>query len=87
MTLPTTDAELIAAIRNAGELLRVKASLYSARAADLDVRDYLDEFARGLDDCMADSLIPAQTALERNERLRDTDPKGRREFATVESEA
>ncbi len=82
-----TDAELIAAIRSDATELQVKASLYSERADDMDARYYLDEFARGLDDCMADSLTRAKQALERNERLREVDPKGRPEFMTVESEA
>ena len=82
-----TDAELITAIRYAGEQLRLTASLYSARANDDDVTDYLDEFARGLDDLMADSLTPAKEALERNDRLRATDPKARPQYQTVESEA
>ncbi len=86
MPLPT-QSELIARIRQAGEELRVRASLDSGRADDFDVRDCLDEFARGLDDLMADTLTPAEEARARNERLRDVDPKARRANMRVETEA
>ncbi len=85
MTFPTTDSELLARVRSAATELQTMTSLYSALANHIG--DYLDDFARGLDDLMADSLTPAEEALARNERLRDVDPKGRRAFMRVETEA
>ena len=84
MTFPVTDTQLLARIRKAATKLRVRASLDSARADDGDVADYLNQFACALDDLMADSLTPAEEALERNDRLREIDPKGRREFLPAE---
>ncbi len=85
MTAPTTDAQLIARIRQRATELQVRASLDAGRAGEIG--DYLDDFARGLDDLMADCLTPAEQALERNERLRDVDPKARRVNMPVETES
>ena len=85
MTFPVTDAQLIARIRKAATELQVRASLDAERADGIG--DYLDDFARGLDDLMADSLTPAEGALERNERLRNVDPKARRVNMPVETES
>ena len=87
MTLPFTDSQLIARLHAAAEQLQVRASLDAEQADDLDVREYLQEFANSLDDAMADSLSPAKQALERNERLRNIDPKARREFMRIETES
>lgn len=87
MTFPITDAQLLARIREAATQLQVRASLDAERADDDDVSDYLQEFANSLEDLMADNLWPAEQALERNERLRDVDPKGRRCFMPVETES
>ncbi len=79
------DAQLLARIRQAAAELQIRASLDAGRAGEIG--DYLDEFARGLDDLMADCLTPAEQTLERNERLRHVDPKARRVNMPVESEA
>lgn len=83
-TFPVTDAQLIVRLRQAATELQVRASLDAERADDFDVRGYLDDFAKSLDDLMADCLNPAEQALEHNERLRNVDPKARREFMPVE---
>ncbi len=85
MTNPTTDAQLLARVRQAATELQVRASLDAGRAGEIG--DYLDEFAGGLDDLMADCLTPAEQALERNERLRDVDPQARRVNMPVETES
>ena len=87
MSLPTSDTELISSLRAAATELQVRASLYAERADDMDVRDYLQEFANYLDDAISGSFTPAERALESNERLRDQDPKARREFMAVETES
>ena len=86
MTFPMTDFQLVARIRETAAQLQVRASLGAERADDSDVSGYLDEFARGLSDLMADSLTPAEQALESNERLRNVDPKARRVNMRLETE-
>ncbi len=81
----TRDAQLLARVRQAATELQVRASLDAGRASEIG--DYLDEFARGLDDLMADCLTPAEQTLERNERLRGVDPKARRVNMPVETES
>ncbi len=85
MSIPTTDAQLLAWVRQRATELQVRASLDAGRAGEIG--DYLDEFARGLDDLMADCLTPAEESLERNERLRDVDPQARRVNVPVETES
>lgn len=87
MTLPTTDEQLIARVRKLAYELQVRASLDAARADDDDVTDYLQQFAGQMEDAMNDSLTPAEEALERNERLRNVDPKARRANMAVETES
>ncbi len=84
MTAPLSDNDALMRLRFAAAELQVQASLASARADDDDLRDYLERFADTLGDAMSDCLWPAQLALERNDRLRDTDPKARRKFMPVE---
>lgn len=84
MTLSIADAELLASIRRDATTLQVRASLYSARANEIG--DYLEDFAGGLEDLMADALWPAEQELERSERARDIDPKARRMNIPLETE-
>ncbi len=84
MTGPLSDTGLIVLLWDAAGELQTRASRDAEQADDLDVRHYLQQFADQLSDAMADSLWPAKTELERNDRLRDTDPKARREFMPVE---
>lgn len=79
------DKALVARIRRGATTLRVRASLNSAKANT--IADYLQEFADGLEDLMADTLTPAEEELERNERERDVDTKGRAEFTHYKREA
>ncbi len=87
MSLPATDSQLIARIRQRATELQVRASLDAERADDSDVSEYLQEFANGIEDCMGDSLTPAEETLARNERERDVDPKARRVNMPVETES
>ncbi len=83
--LTILDKQLLACVREDAKALRVKV-LSNANRANVIV-DHLDDFARGLKDLMADHLTPAEAELERDERLADMDPKGRRANARAETEA
>ncbi len=58
--------------------------LFDCRFSADHIGDYLDDFAKGLDDLMADCLTPAEEYLARDDRLRDQDLKVRREFGAVD---